>query len=98
MVHRYNWAGEGIDWGGSFSQSAIARNETAWIVVPADWGWLLKERWDGWRGLGLYEADGTLYQGLGYVSSNYSIFTAWNYGTIDGGAFWLGTVMIYHNG
>jgi hypothetical protein len=98
IVHRAVSAGGDLSTGGAYASSALARNQTAWVTVPTDWAWYLKENTDGWKGLGLYDANTQLLQGLGYVSANYSIFTAWNYSTIDGGAFYLDTVRIYHNG
>ena len=98
MVHRAGWMGEDDSIGGSVATNALARNQTAWVMFPADWAWLLKERWDGWKGIGLYHPNTHLLQGLNYVSLEYSIFTAWNYGTIDGGQFWLDTVCIFHSG
>jgi hypothetical protein len=98
MVHRFSYAGQGVDWGGAVATNALERNQTAWVMLPADWAWYLKERADGWKGVGLFDGDATLLQGLNWVSYNYSIFTAWNYGTIDGGQFWLDTVCVFHNG
>ena len=98
VLHRAYNSGGDLTMGGAYDTSAIPRNVATWCHVPVDWIHALREYSDAWRGLGLYTTDTALHQGLGYVSATYSIFTAWNYGTIDGGAYWLDTVRIYHNG
>jgi hypothetical protein len=98
IVHRAGWIGEDTNWGGNFHTWGLVRGQLAWVPVPGDWIWYLKERWDGWKGLGLYAPSTGLISSAGYVSAEYMILKAWNYGTIENGTLWLDTVAIYHNG
>lgn len=98
IVHRAGWIGEDISWGGNYVTWALERGQVAWVPVPTDWIWYLKERWDGWKGLGLYAPNTGLLSYIGYVSADYMIIKAWNAATVDDGQNWLDTVYISHNG
>jgi hypothetical protein len=98
MLHRAGRIGEDINWGGNYASTGLARGQLAWVPVPPDWIWYLKERYDGWKGIGLYYPNTGLLSYIEYVSAEYMFIKAWNYGTIESGTLWLDSVSIHHSG
>jgi len=96
MLHRAGWVGDDFTWGGDFATTALSRDQAAWCVVPNDWAYALKERHDGWRGLGIYHGNAFLVASNGYISDEYMPIRSWNNGIIEGD--WLDALRIYHNG
>ena len=97
IVHRALHGYGDHSFGGMQDSNALVRGQAAWCWVDPGWvEWHLMEGTEGYKGLGLHHGNGALIASAGYVSAEYMIMVACEYGSLDGYRLW--TVRVWHDG